>query len=99
MRPHTGPAQPNGSPGEQLLRAGEQRLAPVELRLLDDLVEQRRERPAELRARAVPDRDQVGAVDGEVGQPVRTAQLALDRLAEAVQPVDLVLVARAVGSL
>ena len=38
----------------------------------------RLERAAEIRPGQVSDPDQVGAVDGEIGEPVRARQLALD---------------------
>src|SRR6266508_3773982 len=69
----------------ELAGAPEQPVAAVERRIPDDVVEQPVERAAELRARLVADRDQVVAVDLEVGQAVRARALRLEHGAEARQ--------------
>src|SRR2546423_3051077 len=94
-----GPARPSESSGEPRLGPREQRLAAVERRVLDDVIEKLGQCLTERGAGAVAELDQVGSVDGEIREAVRAAALGLDQAPEAAQALELALVARPVLAL
>ena len=83
------PSRPGGS--QRIMRSSrarsQQLLALVALGILDDLVEQRPQRLPELRPFGVAEPDQVAAVDGQVGEPVRLRALLLDEHTKALGPL------------
>src|SRR5579862_8194701 len=86
----SGRARPRRSAShEHALSAAEKHAALVQSRLVDDGLQQPVQRGAELWAGPEPELDQVVAVDGEIGQAMRARALALERLAETVEPLDV----------
>src|SRR3954469_22782485 len=79
-----------GASRELLLRALEQPVAPVVARVDDDLVEEIRQHASEPRPLAVAELEEVGAVDGEVGQTVRTPRLLLEQCTQSPDTFELV---------
>src|SRR5438034_9569360 len=80
---------PTGScPGELLAGATEQPLAAVVTGIGDDVAEQQLERVTERRSGLEAQVDEIRAVDGEIGQPVRARALRFERLPECFELVE-----------
>src|SRR5919204_3405406 len=70
-------------------RAPEQVVLCISARILEDVVKKVAEHAPELGPGAKAERDQVVPVDGEVGQSMRLPALALEQLAKALEPLEI----------